>query len=201
MKASLPLKLPALHLLSVSSGRRGVWARGLGQPHSPSEPQWCGALAVLLSRGKGKEIRPAHDTSVPSSTDSTTLPHNLTHTHKRKNYSNHYSTPTSVSSCRFIPLHCLRSKAKKEMLKITGGESHGCCNPIGERGERKMGLVPHRGSWWRHMRASPGNGGFLLEKLIILVIFLPAARLTVPVSSDRAPRLGLPVNTHTCTQV
>lgn len=104
--------------------------------------------------------------------------------------------PTSVSWSRFIPLHCLRSNAKKEKLKITGGESHGNCNMRGDRGEGKMCLVPHRGSWSRDMRTSPGSGGFLLEKLIILVIFLPAARLTVPVSSDSAPRLGLPVNAH-----
>ncbi len=66
--------------------------------------------------------------------------------------------------------------------------------------ERKMCVLPHRGSWLSDVRASPGSGGFLLEKLIILVIFLPAARLTVPVSSDSAPRLGLPVNMHLMVQ-
>ncbi|KAG7217083.1 hypothetical protein INR49_027623 [Caranx melampygus] len=41
---------------------------------------------------------------------------------------------------------------------------------------------------------SPGKGGFFLEKVMIRLIFFPAARLIDPVSSENAPRFARIVN-------
>lgn len=47
-------------------------------------------------------------------------------------------------------------------------------------------------SWWPGANGgSPGRGGFFLEKVMIRLIFFPAARLMEPVSSEKVPRLPL----------
>ncbi len=53
---------------------------------------------------------------------------------------------------------------------------------------------PQRGlsSRWESVLVSSGRGGFFLEKLMMRLIFLPAARLIDPVSSENVPFLPFP---------
>lgn len=58
---------------------------------------------------------------------------------------------------------------------------------------------PQRGlsSRQEEVRVSPGRGGFFFEKLMILLIFRPAALLIDPVSSENAPLFPFPKQKHT----
>lgn len=57
---------------------------------------------------------------------------------------------------------------------------------------RRRGFLPQRGSEREDAWGSPGRGGFFLEKLMMRLIFLPAALLMEPVSSERAPFFAFP---------
>lgn len=56
---------------------------------------------------------------------------------------------------------------------------------------------PQRGlSWWPEDEGGSSETGFFLEKVMIRLIFFPAARLIEPVSSENVPRFPLPETKH-----
>lgn len=61
-----------------------------------------------------------------------------------------------------------------------------CCDQSAPLPQRGLSALPE------DKGASPGKAFFFLEKVMIRLIFLPAARLIDPVSSEKAPRFPLP---------